>query len=245
MEEDAGGCALVVGDARAIVEGERSKGRGGVGGLVVFTGEDDVEAAGGEERAEAEGEREGDVLLDDVVRDARAAVGAAVGGIDDDGGGMELRLRQRDEGVMEAFGGGLGFWGWGWWLAGGCCGGGVGDGEGVLVGRRCGLRLGLLLRLLLDPAAEGQRREREKQKRAEEGDVSCRSLLRRDQAAAFGMDERRSLGSIVPGEMRGERRVAGAELDWWHKCVSSGSTAERSLRATASSKLKKRRGTRG
>ena len=49
VEEDAGGGALVVGDAGAVVEGERSEGRGGVGGLVVFAGEDDVEAAGGEE----------------------------------------------------------------------------------------------------------------------------------------------------------------------------------------------------
>jgi hypothetical protein len=33
--------------------------------------------------------------------------------------------------------------------------------------------------------AESQSRHREKQERAEEGDVSCRSLLERDQAVAF------------------------------------------------------------
>ena len=59
-------------------------------------------------------------------------------------------------------------------------------GKEFFVGWRRGLRLGLLLGLLLDSAAEGQRGEREKQERAEEGDVSCRSLLRReDQAVAL------------------------------------------------------------
>src|SRR6185437_10147028 len=211
VEKDTGGGALVVGDAGTVVEGERSEGRSGVGRLVVFASEDDVEAARGEEGAQAEGEREGDVLLDDVVGDAGTVVSAAVRGVNDDSGGMEGQRRQGDEGVMKAPGGGFRDAGFG----GGCCcraGGGagrvgVGDGKGVLVGRRRGLRLGLLLRLLVD-AAEGQSGEREQQNCAEEGDVSCRSLLRRDQAVAFWRGERRTPGSIVPGEMRGERSAA-------------------------------------
>ncbi len=113
MEEDAGRGALVVGDARAVVECERSEGRVGVGGLVVFAGEDDVEAAGSEERAQTEGEGEGDVFLDDVVGDARAVVSAAVGGVDDDSGGVELQRRKGDQRVVEALAGGFGFRGWG------------------------------------------------------------------------------------------------------------------------------------
>ena len=151
MKEDAGGGALVIGDAGAVVEGEWSEGRGGVGGLVIFTREDDVEAAGSEERAETEGEREGDVLLDDVIGDARAVVGASVGGVDDDGLFMELERGERDEGVVEALGGSLDR---GWGLGGGCWLG-VGDGEGVFVGRRCGLRLRLGRGFLLHAAAKG------------------------------------------------------------------------------------------
>ena len=62
----------------------------------------------------------------------------------------------------------------------------MGYGEGVFVRRRCGLRLGLLRGLLLSLANEGQSRKRQKQKRAEEGDMSGRGLLgREDQAVAL------------------------------------------------------------
>ena len=64
-------------------------GIGGLSGVVGVAGEDDVEAAGGEKRAEAEGEAEVDVFFEEGVGDAGAGVEAAVGGVEEDGGAVE------------------------------------------------------------------------------------------------------------------------------------------------------------
>jgi len=75
VEDKAGGGERVVGDAGALI------GRYfGVG----FTGRYYRDAAGGESRAEADREREGDVLLENAIADAGAGICASVGGIDHD-----------------------------------------------------------------------------------------------------------------------------------------------------------------
>lgn len=93
---------------------------------------------------------------------------------------------------------------------------GVGYGEGFLVGRRRGLRLGLGRGLLLlGLMTESHRGQRKKQKGAEEGDVSCRSLSQRDQAVAFWMDELGRSGRLYRVRCGG-RDARPAGVDWWH-----------------------------
>ncbi len=139
VDEDAGEGAGAVGDLDAlVVEGLlRLWGRGvgfgrPGGGEVGAAGEDDVEAAGGEEGFEAVGEGEVEVFFEDVAGDSGAVVDAAVGGVEDDGVEVEERLvgfgdagfgfAGYGEGYVARGGGGFGV-GWGWVLGvegGGC-----------------------------------------------------------------------------------------------------------------------------
>ncbi len=79
MEDEAGGGVGVIGDVGALVGGE---GDGGVG----VAGGDDGEATDGEDGAEAGGEGQGEGFLRELVGEVGSGVGAAVGGVEEDGG---------------------------------------------------------------------------------------------------------------------------------------------------------------
>ncbi len=74
-------------------------GGGGLGGGVGLAGEDDGEAPGLEQGAEAPGEVQGNLLLGEVGGDLAAGVRAAVGGVEEDEGGVEGGGSDRSSGA--------------------------------------------------------------------------------------------------------------------------------------------------